>query len=369
LRDDILNRISVRGDCLPALINEIRQESIPLVLLGTGALGAHFYDLFTQQGIHVEDVAVHRRYWKEGMELFGRKVLPLEDVLANNSEMNVFCALQFLKHTKEMADRLLSAGKVKNVFAYDTGCIHWGYHSLGYDFLVSHKDRFSLLYDQLEDQLSRDTLVAYLNQRISGRPGYLEQVCNVDKLFPSDIIHPTSDETVVDCGAFDGTSILAFVEAMRMLGLELSAPMYALEPDATNRERLKKNCGAVHDFRVIPLGAWDAKTTLHFSDGSGATSRILEEGGITIEVDRIDSIFADILVSYIRMDIEGAEMNALIGAENTIRRLQPKLGIAVYHRPDDLVRIPQYLRTLNHGYKLYLRAHSYGANDVFLYAL
>ncbi len=369
LTTNILDIVSERSDSLPALLDTIRQESIPLVLLGTGALGAHFLEIFLQHGISVDHVAVNRRYWKDGMVRFGRSVAPLEDLLDNAKQLNVFCALQFLKQTKEMANRLLSTGKVRHVYAYDTGCIHWGYHSLTREFLVSHKDSFSQLYDQLEDQLSRDTLVAYLNQRISGRPGHLERVCDTDRLFPSDIIRLSPGETVVDCGAYDGTSILAFAEAMRMSGLEMTAPAYALEPDAANRERLKKNCASIPDFRIVPLGAWDARTTLHFADGSGATSRILDDGGIALEVDRLDNLFADVSVTYIRMDIEGAEMNALIGAESMVRRLQPKLGIAAYHRPDDLVRIPQHIRTLHAGYRLYLRAHSYGANDVFLYAV
>jgi hypothetical protein len=74
-------------------------------------------------------------------------------------------------------------------------------------------------------------------------------------------------------------------------------------------------------------------------------------------------------VTFIKMDIEGSELNALKGAEQTIRKYKPKLAICVYHRAKDLITIPQYIKTLVPEYKLYFRAHKYGTYDFVLYAV
>lgn len=72
----------------------------------------------------------------------------------------------------------------------------------------------------------------------------------------------------------------------------------------------------------------------------------------------VDDALCGIDVTYIKMDIEGAELNALIGAENTIIKCKPKLAICVYHKTSDFWKIPQYIKSLNSEYKLYLRHHS-----------
>ena len=69
------------------------------------------------------------------------------------------------------------------------------------------------------------------------------------------------------------------------------------------------------------------------------------------------------------MDIEGAELEALRGAAKTIRRCKPKLAICVYHRREDLITIPQFIKSISSGYKLYLRGHLYCPSEVVLYAI
>ncbi len=369
MRTDVLSLLAERADSLPALLDEIQQERIPLVLLGSGALGTHLYEVLTKRGIRVHEVAVHRKYWRDGQRLAGREVAQFEQVLGSYPEVNVFCAIQYVKSTAELRDNLLSSGKVGRVFIYDTGCTHWGVHAFNFDTVAGNREAFSWLYDELADQRSRETLIAYLNQRISGRPGYLEPVYDPNHLFPPEVIKLKSSEIFMDCGAFDGESILDFYRAMNRAGFTVTTPIYALEPDARNREQLVRNCRELKTLEVLHFGAWDRKTTLRFSEGTGATSRIGESGGAQVKVDTIDNLLRGKPVTYIKMDIEGAETEALRGAAQTIRQYRPKLGICIYHKPADVIEIPRQIRSLNPDYKLYLRAHSYGANDVLLYAV
>ena len=83
----------------------------------------------------------------------------------------------------------------------------------------------------------------------------------------------------------------------------------------------------------------------------------MDSGGITIQVDSIDDIVKNNRVDFIKMDIEGAELNALKGAAKTIVRDHPILAVCVYHKREDLLEIPNYIHSLYEGYKFYIRAY------------
>ena len=74
-------------------------------------------------------------------------------------------------------------------------------------------------------------------------------------------------------------------------------------------------------------------------------------------------------VTFIKMDVEGAELESLKGAEKTIRRDKPKLAICIYHKPEDMWTIPLYIKELVPEYKLYIRHHSSGVCETVLYAV
>jgi len=73
--------------------------------------------------------------------------------------------------------------------------------------------------------------------------------------------------------------------------------------------------------------------------------------------------------TFIKMDIEGSELEALKGAQNQIKVNKPKLAICVYHKETDLITIPQFILSLNPDYKLYLRHYGNFSTELVLYAL
>lgn len=98
------------------------------------------------------------------------------------------------------------------------------------------------------------------------------------------------------------------------------------------------------------------------------TGAVSSDGDILIEVDCIDNILScDEKVTYIKMDIEGSELNALKGAEQHIVRDKPRLGICIYHKQEDLVKIPQYIKSLHPHYQFYVRPHSTMPTELVLY--
>jgi len=96
------------------------------------------------------------------------------------------------------------------------------------------------------------------------------------------------------------------------------------------------------------------------------SSKIDSNGEDVIKIDAIDNY--KIPASFIKMDIEGSEYEALIGAKDTISKYHPKLAISLYHKPEDLIQIPYYIKSLCPEYRFYLRLHSYYSEELILYA-
>lgn len=94
-------------------------------------------------------------------------------------------------------------------------------------------------------------------------------------------------------------------------------------------------------------------------------------GAIRVETLAIDDMVSNEKLDrmdYIKMDIEGSELESLRGAENTIRRFRPKLAISVYHKPDDVWLVQQYIDSLGLGYRFALRHFTIHAEETILFA-
>jgi FkbM family methyltransferase len=136
----------------------------------------------------------------------------------------------------------------------------------------------------------------------------------------------------------------------------------AIEPDTLNRECLTRNFAseiAAGKVVVVPQGIWSNKGRLLFHEGttnSGTAGVVFNDGGATsmIDVTTIDEIVRDLRlprVDFIKLDIEGAEREALKGASETLRHFRPRLMLDAYHRPDDPIVLPQVIRFAQPGYR------------------
>ena len=186
-----------------------------------------------------------------------------------------------------------------------------------------------------------------------------------DIYFDEDIIKFEKDEIFIDAGSMNLSTSIEMKKRCNCL-----KKSYAFEPDSKNYNKCveikqEKNLDYVE---LLPVGLWNEKATLKFSETGGTGSSISETGNTMVKVDTLDDSISG-RVSFIKMDIEGAELEALQGAENIIRKYKPKLAISIYHNPQDLTDIPLYIKNLNEEYKLYIRHYSTGEFDTVLYAV
>lgn len=177
-----------------------------------------------------------------------------------------------------------------------------------------------------------------------------------------------AEEIFVDAGAFD------LFSTRRLWGIcgERLKKAYAFEPDKVNYERCRRIVEErdLSYIKLLPYGTWDEVTTLNFSQASSAASSISEDGNTVIQTRTIDSsVDRGERVTFIKMDVEGAELKSLMGAQNTIQRYRPKLAICIYHKDEDMIQIPLYIKSLVPEYRLYVRHYSNNACETVLYAV
>lgn len=218
-----------------------------------------------------------------------------------------------------------------------------------------------LLESMLSDDLSKKRLHQIVANRESNNP-YWGEIFDGSAYFNT-IFDFNKTEVFVDAGAFTGDTIDLFLQHVNYEYEKI----YAYEPDEINFELLCNKYKQVKNIVCKKSGLWSKKTTLRFEAKNNEGSKISNEGTEIINVSAIDDLKND-KISFIKMDIEGAELNALVGAKETIKKYKPKLAICIYHKYDDLWKIPFYVKELVPEYKLYIRHHSLGCFDTVLYA-
>ncbi|HEX7361139.1 MAG TPA: FkbM family methyltransferase [Bryobacteraceae bacterium] len=222
-----------------------------------------------------------------------------------------------------------------------------------------------------EDEFSRREYVAQLRWRLRGDFDSMADPVPESIYFPQDLFTLGSQEVFVDCGAFNGDTIQSFLEATD----SRFERIFAFEPDPANFAKLKSFVAALRPAardRILAerKAIGSASCLMRFaalgSDGSALDSK----GEIEVECISLDEILPkEVRPTHLKMDIEGAELDALAGSRNLIARNAPILAICSYHRQSDLWLIPLLIRSIHPDYRMYLRPHLIEGWDVVCYAV
>lgn len=173
----------------------------------------------------------------------------------------------------------------------------------------------------------------------------------------------------VDCGAYDGNTSINFINWTN----NNYSHIYCFEPDRENYDLCKKNLKieiSEEKVTIINNGTWSCATELFFEENNNGSSKICDKSELSINTVALDDILKGANdISFIKMDIEGAELESLKGAECTIRRCRPMLAVSIYHKPEDIYEIPKYLCSLKLDYIFKFRHYTMQEWDTVLYAI
>ena len=191
---------------------------------------------------------------------------------------------------------------------------------------------------------------------------------------PNGTIEAEEGDVVIDAGGCWADTALYFAYKVGQHGKVVS---FEFLPDnlAIYKRNLDLNPELAVRIKLCPSPLWSSSDQELFINGHGpatsvgATPHSQDAKAIrTVSIDHLLKSGELDRVDFIKMDIEGAELPALKGAESALRQFRPKLAISVYHRLSDFWEIPQYLESLDLGYKFHLRHFTIHAEETVLFA-
>ncbi len=346
----------------------IKTHKKNVFIYGAGIAGYWYLKYLRSQNIEVKGFIVSdANNIDKGAVPGGLRVYSLDEVCSDFKEYSIIIGAP--KFKSEIKDILSSRCHNEDIYSFEGEIYFTFIHDVeAYRrYLLDNWTRIEILYEELADQKSKETLQAFIMGRISGNQDYFINCMVPDQYYPKDIMRFSEQEVMVECGANNGNTMLDFIHCVDKRYKHL----FLFEPDKDCAGQIRDVISEYNlkDITLIEKGAWDEKTILRFAgDDSYGSGHIAEIGEERIETDTIDAL-VDIPPTFIKMDIEGAELNALRGGANFIKENSPKLAICVYHKMEDLLDISEYINSINHQYRFYMRHHNWGATETVLYAI
>ncbi len=408
--NEVVNRILdlsksyQEADFLPNIFGRFGSDAIsgnvPVVLFGAGSAGKELYPLFRQHGVNpvcfCDNNPERQRELCCGIQV----ISPAELRRAHRNSLIIITPARHCHEIKMqlidqgfLSDKVLCINEDALTLYYSHICLsHWTY-----DDLMIHEDNLLAAYGLMYDDNSKQFLINYLSILTHGSDyssfcKFMHQFLAPELqkghftesylYFNTDIVDLSNNEIIVDCGAYNGDSATEFIRACQKHNVTYKH-IYCFEPEPSMFLDLSKNMASYSNITMINSGLWTHSTTLSFANTEvetpGATRIIRESGDIhlsdekapnsEVRVISIDETFSDDEITFIKMDIEGAEIEAIRGAASAIRRCKPKLAISVYHKRNDIFEIPLLLHQIYPGYKFYLRQFSKALSETVLFAI
>lgn len=343
-----MNFLIENQSCWETILN----AKMPVVIYGTGNAADKIIDFCKLNNITIAGIFASNDFAR-GQIFRGHKVERYLDVvnrLGNDFLLVIAFASklpEILSRFQELAAKHLTVVPHLGLYNDDVVTISW---------LDAHKNDLESAYNLLADDLSRQVFLDMLNYKFSGKMKYLFQHATLRendlKLFDF-----SECETYFDLGAYTGDTVQEF--------LNMTDGKYgqivAFEADKKNFDKLCANHNSLNNFLPLNLAAWNKEEQISFAGTSGRQASIFGSKKKLINADTIDNIAQknNVYPSYIKMDVEGAEMQALEGGAECLKKCKPKLLLAGYHFDADLFRIPLFLHKINPDYQIFLRKHPY----------
>lgn len=353
----------------------------PVILFGAGQTGAKLVPVLKEMGVEILCFADDTPE-KAGTVFHGLTVKSSTQADQTYKAVNplwVICIYHPAHRFSDIAKRL------ENQFSVETASFLnflYAAHQQGvkdalphYFFLPSEqtlraRERYLALENALEDDLSKKILLDSVKLRLMcDFSGPLTLKMENDILLAS--LLRDEHMTIVDCGAYDGDTIEKFVN---ISGGHFKK-IIAFEPDKTNHQKLKANITEYDEtlkskIECICAAISEKSGTARFQSEGNMSSNLSDDGGEEVQIYALDDFFKDRIEKYfIKLDVEGFELEALRGAKSLITGANTSLGISVYHKPGDLLESYELLESWGCNFNYHLRPYGQDGADLMLFAV
>ena len=323
----------------------------PIWLYGMGNGAEKLLQQCRERGIKVTGVFASDGFVR-GQTFMGYTVKTLSQAEEISPDLTVLLA--FGSSLPEVMERIDAISRRHPLYAPDLPLFGGEVWDRGY--YEAHRGELEAAYGLLGDDQSRlvfDNLVRY---RLSGDLSFLA-ACET----PREEIYRLLDigeEDYFDLGAYDGDTVR---EVLAFTGNRLRS-VTAVEPDPKNAAKLLRRMpqfSSDPSFTLVQAAVWRESGRMRFDAAAGRSASLAEDGKSEVRCLTIDEIVGKGKCTFLKMDVEGAEEAALLGAQTLLRAQRPKLLFSAYHRSGDLFALPELLHRIEPSYRLYLRHQPY----------
>lgn len=336
--------------CKTDMWDKLKGECRPIVVYGMGNGADKLIRRFQKYGIEIADFFASDGFVR-GNFFHGYKVKSFSEIKETYEDFVI--VLSFASNRPDVLSMLRDMSKKYDMYVPDMPVADEEEY-FDRDFFNTHYDELILAKNSFADEESKRLFCAIVNYKLSGRADYLFGVYSSKEelygILPCDKI-----SSFVDVGAYRGDTVEDAVKYFPCL-----KNIIALEPDTKNFrklseyvENLPQSC-ALHN-----VAAWCEDTNGEFSGSGNRNSTVsatasYEHKAATVAMRKIDSL-VNSRVDFIKYDVEGAEYEALVGSNDTIKKYTPSLLVSLYHRSCDIFSLTNMIKEKYGFYKLYLR--------------
>lgn len=344
-------------------------KSRPVVLYGLGFFGEVIVRNFAYEGIAVKCFCDSK---KRGIDPeTSLDIISPQELLDKYSDANIVISVANPDNEKSVYDTVISLGfHESQIFRF---CDAYQFIrksrveqvSLSWDEFREHLQGYGHAFEFFNDDDSRRIILETINSYLFHRLFTYESP--KDSYYPEQFLF-NANEIFIDGGLYTGDTTEEFIRRVngkytKIIGFDI---------DEKNLSAARQNLSSQANVEIIGKGLWEASAIMDAELGIMAGSNIKEGAGSSVELVSLDEIFSDVPVeeypTFIKLDVEGSERQALLGAEKIIREAAPKLAVCVYHKPEDIYAITELIKELNPGYRFFLKHYSPYIWDTVLYA-
>lgn len=227
--------------------------------------------------------------------------------------------------------------------------------------IVQNFEKYEEVYEHLEDDKSKNTFFNLVNYKYSGDPRYIRYFEDLrENQYFEPFLNLPHHPVFADVGGYQGETSIKFMDMYPDY-----KKIYFFEPEEENLKKAKEKLASYQNIVYVQKGCYSDIGEIAFSI-DGSSSMICKDGNTKILLDKLDNMVSE-RIDFIKMDIEGAEGDAIEGMKRTILDYHSTMAVCVYHKPDDFWKITQQVLSIRNDYKLYMRHYSPGVDETVMF--
>lgn len=330
--------------------DKISNEHRPIVCYGMGNGADKLIKRLEEYGVGISDFFASDGFVR-GHSFHNKRVLSFSEIKEKYEEFVIL--LSFASNREDVLLMLSEIDAAYDMYIPDMPVA--GEEYFDKDFYNKNYSSIIAAYESLSDEESRATFCSVINYKLFGKLEYLESCfASRDELYS--VLPCAKIENIVDAGAYNGDTL-----AEAKLYFPRLKNAIAIEPDKKNFKKLGKYIEAESTFSIkaVNAAAWCENAVGTFSDSGNRNSTLIatasfEHKETDVMLSSIDGLVSN-RIDYIKYDVEGAELEAIKGADKVILANRPSMLISAYHRSRDIFFLVNYLREKYPFYKIYMR--------------